>query len=401
MDVIRRASLLLLLVLTMASVGCAPAKTSNNVVQNPVQKGDTDPECMSSAADTIPTSFIVQWENGKFSVEKSENIELFKEKFITPKLDQIRKVEFDRTIRLDDRSYRLESVSASATAAKNWGQGLIHASAAWDQGIKGKGVTVAIVDTPVDYNHPQLKNRMVPGWDFVDNLPNAKVPHSHATHIAGVIGGEVGGAVQGIAPEAQMMGVSFMDADGAGSLGDAIKAMNYAADHGAKIINNSWGGDSCSLSMKAAMQALEAKGVLLLVAAGNDGADIEYSPTYPAAFNLSNQITVAAGNVFDAMAGFSNDSFKLVHLAAPGDTIYSSVPIAVDPSGYANMSGTSMATPFVSGAAALLLGLRPSATPAQLRRALLNSVDVKSYRVLTRGRLNVENAIAEIKKLVP
>jgi subtilisin family serine protease len=401
MDVIRRALALLLLVLTISTIGCAPAKTTSSVVQEPVQKGDKDPTCTSTATDTIPTSFIVEWENGKFSVEKSENIELFKKKFITPKLDQIKKVEFNREIKLDDRAYRLEKVSASAAAAKNWGQSLIRASTAWEQGIKGKGVTVAIVDTAVDHSHPQLKSRMVAGWDFVENLPKATTPHSHGTHIAGVIGGEEGGEVEGLAPEAQLMGVSFMDAEGAGSLGDAIKAMNFAAEHGAKIINNSWGGSSCSPSMKSAMQALDSKGVLLLVAAGNDGSDIEYSPTYPAAFNLSNQITVAAGNVFDAMAGFSNDSFKLVHLAAPGDTIYSSVPLDVDPSGYANMSGTSMATPFVSGAAALLLSLRPAATPAQLRQALLASADVKSYRVLTRGRLNIENAITEIKKLVP
>lgn len=150
------------------------------------------------------------------------------------------------------------------------------------------------------------------------------------------------------------------------------------------------------------MQSLEAKGILLLVAAGNDSNDIEFTPTYPAAFNLPGQITVAAGDSYDHMASFSNDSYKLVHLAAPGDGIFSSVPITqATPNGYQYMSGTSMATPFVSGAAALLLSTRPAATPAQLRQALLSSVDIATYRVLTRGRLNIQKAIEEIKKLVP
>lgn len=382
--------------------GCDQPKTANNVVQDPNQnKNLGDFTCASTAASTIPTSFIVEWEDGHFSVEKSENIELFKKKFITPKLADIHKVEFDRTIQLDDKTYRIEAATSGTQPPTDWGQNLIRASSAWNQGIKGSGVTVAIVDTAVDYSHPQLKNQMVPGWDFVDNIPVSKTPHSHATHIAGVIGGEEGGAVLGLAPQAKMMGVSFMDATGSGNLGDAILAMNYAAQHGAKIINNSWGGSACSLSMKSAMQALSDQGVLLLVAAGNDGVDIEYTPTYPAAFNLANQVTVAAGNMYDTLAGFSNDSFKLVHLAAPGDGVYSTVPYSYGTSGYAYMSGTSMATPFVAGAAALLLSLRPSATPAQLKQALLNSVDTKSYRVLTQGRLNIDKAISEIKKLVP
>jgi len=402
MDVKRRVSLLAMVLATITLAGCDQPKTANNVVQDPNQnKNMGDYNCTSTSASTIPTSFIVEWEDGHFSVEKSENIDLFKKKFITPKLSDIRKVEFDRTIKLDDRNFRIEAATGGTQPPTDWGQSLIRASSAWTQGIKGSGVTVAIVDTPVDYSHPQLKNQMIPGWDFVDNIPVAKAPHAHATHIAGVIGGEEGGAVLGLAPQAKMMGVSFMDATGSGNLGDAIKAMNYAADHGAKIINNSWGGSACSLSMKSAMQALETKGVLLLVAAGNDGVDIEFTPTYPAAFNLSNQVTVAAGNVYDTLAGFSNDSFKLVHLAAPGDGVFSSVPISLGTNGYAYMSGTSMATPFVSGAAALLLGLRPTATPAQLKQALLASVDTKSYRVLTQGRLNIDKAITEIKKLVP
>lgn len=399
MEVLRKAIAIALLIFGPLLLGCQNAKTTDNVVRDTSQDQKQGGfSCKGAATQALATSFLVEWENGRITVEKSENLALFKEKFIRPRLAQIKAVELDRMIQLDDRNFH----PSSATPPTDWGQTMVRANAAWSQGIKGQGVTVAIVDTAVDYSHPQLKSQMVPGWDFVDNIPVAKVPHSHATHVAGVIGGAEGGQVLGLAPQAKMMGVSFLDSSGSGSLGDAVNALQYAAEHGAKIINNSWGGDACSLTMRSVMQSLEAKGILLLVAAGNDSNDIEFTPTYPAAFNLPGQITVAAGDSYDHMASFSNDSYKLVHLAAPGDGIFSSVPITqATPNGYQYMSGTSMATPFVSGAAALLLSTRPAATPAQLRQALLSSVDIATYRVLTRGRLNIQKAIEEIKKLVP
>ena len=133
-----------------------------------------------------------------------------------------------------------------------------------------------------------------------------------------------------------------------------------------------------------------------MVAAGNDGVDILKSPTFPASFMTPLQITVGASQASDIMTAFSNTSWTLVHLAAPGQDIYSSIP-----GGYAMMSGTSMATPFVTGAAALLMGAKPKASPAQIRQALLSSVDPGPFRVSTQGRLNVQRALDEIRRLVP
>jgi subtilisin family serine protease len=133
-----------------------------------------------------------------------------------------------------------------------------------------------------------------------------------------------------------------------------------------------------------------------MVAAGNDGVDLGTTPSYPAAFTIPLQITVGASKYSDIMSSFSNTSWSLVHLFAPGEDIYSTIP-----GGYANMSGTSMATPFLTGAAALLMSAKPTATPLQVKQALLNSVDPGPFRASSGGRLNVQRALDEIRRLVP
>jgi subtilisin family serine protease len=388
MDVKRLLGWLSLVLIVSA---CDQKKTSQKVFPENYQKPNQEVACDQAAFSKIPTRFLVAWEDGHITVETSENSDLFVRDFMEPQLRDIKHVEFDRWIHLDT-----QVVQAAASADNSWGQHSIQLDSVHAEGVKGQGVTVAIVDTPVDYSHPQLQRRMVEGWDFVSNTAHASLPHEHATHIAGVIAAEEGGPVDGLAPQAQVMGVSFMDASGSGSLGDAIKAMNYAADHGARVINNSWGGPLCSETMRLATRALSDRGVLLMVAAGNDGVDILRSPTYPASFTNPLQITIGASQVSEIMSGFSNTSWTLVHLVAPGQDIYSTVP-----GGYTLMSGTSMATPFVTGAAALLLSAKPNASPALIKQAILASVDPGPFRVLTQGRLNVQRALAEIRRLVP
>lgn len=153
-------------------------------------------------------------------------------------------------------------------------------------------------------------------------------------------------------------------------------------------------------SLRNAFIELNNKGILIVVAAGNDGTDIDYSPDYPAAFNMPNQLTVAASTASDFMASWSNSGFSLVHLAAPGADILSTLPGGR--TGY--MSGTSMAAPFVTGAAALLWSDRPQATVSDIKTALLRSVDVTpnhEFKVQTLGRMNVQKALDELHKLVP
>jgi subtilisin family serine protease len=136
-------------------------------------------------------------------------------------------------------------------------------------------------------------------------------------------------------------------------------------------------------------------GVVFVNAAGNSGLSLDEYPEYPAAYGLPLQITVAASTSRDYMAAYSNYSYKLVNIAAPGDSIVSTFPGNMTKS----LSGTSMATPFVAGAAALLKGARPNATPSDIKNALLNSVDSAPVEVSSRGRLNVAKALQEILKL--
>lgn len=386
----------LALLVCLFTLACAQSKTSSSVMpESNEQKNQDSSEspCASPLQNRIQNRFVVQWENGAFTVEHAENIQSFVKNFLEPHLQSIRHAEYDKVISLSDE-FNVDA--AEALPAENWGQQLTQLSAAQNQNIRGDGVVVAIVDTSVDYSHPILKTQTVPGWDYVTNTAQNPTPHSHATHIAGIISGREGGRIQGVAPGSKVMGVSFMDSSGSGSMGNAILAMNFAADRGVRIINNSWGGSYCSEAMRQAMIQLAGRDVLLVVAAGNDGVDVDRYPTFPTSFNLLTQLNVAASTFSDVLATFSNTSWKTVQLAAPGENIYSSVP-----GGYAYMSGTSMAAPFVSGAAALLKGLRPEATSAQIKQALINSVDHRPLRVSSEGRLNISKAVDEIRRLVP
>ena len=203
--------------------------------------------------------------------------------------------------------------------------------------------------------------------------------------------------MKGIAPAAKIIPAPFITNDGSGSLSDAIKAMNFVTEKGAKVINASWGGSVCVTSLQDAFKAISDKGVLIVVAAGNDGSDLDSNPSYPAAFNIDGQITVGASNENDYMAYFSNSSFNLVHLAAPGDFIFSTTPSEK----YDYLRGTSMAAPFVSGAAAVLWGAFPKATAAQIKEALISSVDVTpnhEFRVKSKGRMNLSKAMTYMSR---
>jgi subtilisin family serine protease len=369
----------------------------------------------------------VQWEDGSFSVETASDVEHFKEDFLKPNLENIRKVEYDRLVQFEKHvapsSSDATGVSPASAASDTWGQTMVGADQVWAQGIYGNNITVGVVDAYVDTSHPQIAPRIavntaeVPdngidddgngliddyyGYNFISH-PNAAGKLSpHGTHVSGIIAADhQTGSVRGMAPKAKLIPAPFIDAESGGSIGDAILAMQYVSNRGAKIINASWGGAPCMASLRNAFEELNNKGILVVVAAGNNGADIDYNPDYPAAFNMANQITVAAATASDLMASWSNSGFNLVHLAAPGSQILSTIPNnATD-----YMDGTSMAAPFVTGAAALIWSDRPQATAAQVKQALLTSVDVNpnhEYKVKTMGRLNVIKALIALRNLVP
>jgi subtilisin family serine protease len=294
----------------------------------------------------------------------------------------------------------------------------VGATAAWDTTVGGS-VPVAVVDTGVSFKHPDLgpnawanPSDPVNGLDddgdgFADDVSGADFLHSdsnpdddggHGTHVAGIIGAQGNNAigVAGVNWEAQIMGLKFLDGNGEGNTADAANAIDFAIDHGARVINASWGGPAFSHALYSAVRRANENGVLFVAAAGNDGVNADAHPDYPAAFDLPNVISVAATDRSDRLLDFSNFGAKSVDLAAPGDDIYSTVPAVSDPSGYAAFSGTSMAAPFVAGAATLYLSKFPQATVEQLRSALLGTVDplpTLAGKTVTGGRLNVAKAL--------
>lgn len=273
----------------------------------------------------------------------------------------------------------------------------IHVTPVWGEGITGnKNVKVAIIDTGVDYTHPDLAENVDAslGYNFVDNKPDAKDDHDHGSHCAGTIGGvgNNGFGVAGVNWNVTIVPIKFLSADGSGSLDAAIQAIQWATKQNVNIMSNSWGGGPYTQAMYDVIAEARDHGIAFIAAAGNESNNNDGSPSYPASYDLSNVISVAATDNRDQIASFSNYGRTKVHVAAPGVKILSTVRDGK----YAVFSGTSMATPHVSGIAALMLSADPSLTFEQIKDRLIRSSDkvrALSRKVVAKGRVNVYNAI--------
>ena len=391
----------------------------NSTPPDPVEK-----PLGACAKSAIPTQFIVRWKDGTTSVETAPDRETFNREFFAKHRHEIEVASHDHIIQLSEPG--VVTIAADHTVAnQDWGQKKAMVPEAWAMGAEGDGVAVAVIDSGVDIQHKQLQGRIsrnsgeapvadgvdndkngliddIYGYDFFANSGDVSDVTGHGTHVAGIVAADSAlGSVKGLAPKAKIVPLNFMNSNGEGALSGAIKAMDYAATRGAKIINASWGGAGCDLALQSAIKRLGDKGILFMAASGNGdrsgrGVNLDSVPTFPAAFGLMNQITIGASNDKDIMSGFSNYSFSLVNLVAPGEDIFSLYP--GDRAAW--MNGTSMATPFVSGAAALLWGYRPNATLSQVKAALLAGIDKGEFQVVTRGRLNVKKALEELAKVV-
>jgi subtilisin family serine protease len=265
----------------------------------------------------------------------------------------------------------------------------------------GRGVTVAVVDTGIDPAHPDLAGAVAPGSRDLRGVggPNYADDNGHGTHVAGILGArrDNGEGIAGVAPDAAVMVLKVLDASGNGYDSDIAEAFDYAADHGVRIVNASFGGAGDPTVMRTAIAAHPK--TLFVVAAGNDGADADAAPTYPCSLPDANVLCVGASTNTDARAGFSNYGARSVDLFAPGQRILSTYPPALDSAGrsYGYMSGTSMATPMVAGEAALVLQAAPGLTTAQLKDAILASGDAVgafSAASVSGRRANAAAAIA-------
>ena len=273
----------------------------------------------------------------------------------------------------------------------NWGRDLINAPEVWAQGNTGRNVVVAVIDTGVDYNHPDLVDNIwvnsreiagdgidndgngfiddVRGWNFVDNNNNPMDLNRHGTHVAGIIAAENNGPnngvnLIGVAPDATIMPVRVLGASGGGSSSNIAAGIRYAANNGADVINLSLGGGASS-EIESAVQYAAEHGVVVVMAAGNESSG---QSGFPA--NLANRwgLSVGAVNNNNQMADFSNRAgiAPLDYVTAPGVSIFSTTPN----NSYQSLSGTSMATPHVAGVAALILSANPNLTPAQVENII-------------------------------
>lgn len=298
---------------------------------------------------------------------------------------------------------------------------IIDAPQAWDQQTGGKSVIVGVIDTGMDYEHADLKANVwhntgetgngkennnidddgngyvddFHGWDFVANDNDPFDDNQHGTHVSGTIGavGNNGIGVVGVNWVASIMPLKFLNAQGSGQLDDAISAILYAVDMGAKVLSNSWGGGGFSQALEDAIKYANDHGVLFVAAAGNESNNNDSFPAYPASYQLDNVISVASSTSNDGLSSFSNYGITTVHLAAPGSSILSTLPRDL----YGYLSGTSMATPHVSGAAALVWTQFPNLNMRQVRIRVIGGVDVKPAfvdKVMSGGRLNVYNSLS-------
>ena len=308
--------------------------------------------------------------------------------------------------------------------------GDIAAVAAWDVTTGSRSVVVAVIDSGFDYTHPDLAANAwrnpgevpgdgldndgngfvddVHGWDFANDDADPMDDDGHGTHVAGTIGavGDNGVGVTGVSWQVSIMGLKFLDAEGSGSISDAIAAISYATrmrrEFGVNVVatNNSWGGADRSLALRAAIAEGGAAGILFVTAAGNDGVNGDRRANYPANEDLDAVIAVTATNRSNRLPAFATYGPVHVDLAAPGAAIRSTVPGG----GYATFSGTSMAAPHVTGTIALLATANPAASATAIRGAILSTtrpLAALAGKTVTGGLLDAAAAVRAIRGDVP
>ena len=266
---------------------------------------------------------------------------------------------------------------------EQWGLTMVDAPEAWTVSTGSSSTIVAVIDTGIDLHNAEFAGRLwrnptastarnpVYGWNFVNNNGNTQDNNGHGTNVAGILAakGNNGVGIAGINWNTEIMPLKSLDANGNGTTDEAVAAIYFAVNNGAKVINASWGGDVWTSALLDALNYADSKGVVFVTAAGNESSNNDVTTTYPASFRTPNEIVVAAVDQTGNLASYSNYGATTVDLAAPGTDIMSTIP-----GGYAYYTGTSMATPFVSGTVSLLAGKFPGLTAEQLISKVLASV---------------------------
>lgn len=367
----------------------------------------------------------------------------FLDRLSAPSVERMTSLGSPEVVNLDSSTGEQKIILNDPSIGKNWGlmgtdgRSDIKIANAWYISQCDQGIRVAIIDTGADIHHPDLAENIwvnpgesgldtfgndkatngidddgngyvddVHGWDFVKNSPVVVDNHGHGTHIAGIVGA-VGGnnvGISGVCPKVSLMILKYYDptARGNDNLKNTVRAIQYAIDKKAHIINYSGGGtEPNDDEMRAIKMASEVRdfaagikdGILFVAAAGNERSNSDLAPYYPADYKLRNIISVTAIDSYAKVLKSSNFGQKSVDLAAPGEGIYSTLPEGK----YGVMTGTSQATAFVTGVAALILSHNKTLTAEQIKKQILGTVDeLPGLREKTRtgGKLNSYAALA-------
>jgi thermitase len=333
-----------------------------------------------------------------------------------------------------DTKKELKVILSDPAVSKNWGlmgtggASDIKAFRAWEITQGSRDIRVAVIDTGADTKHPDLKNNLwinkgetgtdrygrnkatnkvdddgngfvddVNGWNFVGDNHDLADHHGHGTHIAGILGAEGGNGIgiSGVSPNVSIMVLKYYDPNSRANdnLSNTIKAIRYAIKMKAHIINYSGGGVEYSAEEFRAVEEAHRQGILFVAAAGNERSNSDISHYYPADYGLPNIISVTAINPNAQVLASSNYGMKSVHIAAPGEGIFSTLP----GSKYGLMTGTSQATSFVSGVAALIMAANRSFNYTQVKNQILSTADELSNlrsKTKTSGKLNSWAALA-------
>lgn len=300
----------------------------------------------------------------------------------------------------ENRVYGVALVPNDPSFDDQWAYDKIQPEKVWDQKIDASKVTVAVLDTGIDYTHPELEGRVIKGYNFVDNSLDVMDRFGHGTHVAGIIGakGNNGIGVAGLAWNVNLLAVKVLGDNGQGSTAAVMKGIQYAADMGAKVINMSLGSPDTAIdpALQTAIAYANAKGSLVVAAAGNNRGGVGSPANDPGAIAVS---STSKFLFWEYLSWFSNRGDK-IEVSAPGGGIWSTVPMnpnQTGATGYGKLSGTSMACPMVAAEAALLFAKYPSWTNQMVRARIQSAVDDKGANGRDAkygfGRINLAKAL--------
>ncbi len=434
---------------TFLVIGAAPVAQAQQIVQSRTEyvAQEVIVKLKGSAKSQQSRAFIGRMVSEKGMTLKGSwgglNLHHFRVPESQSVADAVASLQADSAVQFAEPNYLVHKqsmdveavMSAEDFAAQSISGGVVHAETAtnttaqtaaaiglgqaWNAMSAGKTAPiVAVIDTGIDFTHTVFTGsgaiwtnpKEIPrngidddgngfiddvnGWNWVSNNNSPVDDDGHGTHVSGIILGTTQDITQNpiAAAQIRIMPLKFLDNTGSGSTSNAVSAIYYAVNNGAKVLSNSWGGTGYSATLLTAVTFAYTSGTVFVAAAGNSSSDNDTTPTYPANYNTPGMIAVAATSDSDTWATFSNWGPTTVNLSSPGVNIWSTYPL----NAYARLSGTSMATPFVSGTAALMVREQPTMNGYQVQTLLLggvNKVSGLSGLVSTSGRLNVYNAL--------